>query len=82
MAAFPQRTSQDCYASFPIEVKASCPLGMGAAEGWLAASEGPCSGARVPPTVVEHREGAGEATEADVARNQRFLAARRGVEHL
>jgi hypothetical protein len=78
--SFPQRTTQDCYQAFPIEVKASCPLGTSKSLNFETTSErlaaGPFSGARCRPPPAESKAAERVQREDEMQRNRRLVLAR------
>lgn len=80
VAQFQQRTTAECYSSFPGEVKSSCPMYLAVPvpeEAAAVFAADPTNGSRHRPMPTEGRMG--EETSDDVSdSNLRFLAARRG----
>lgn len=78
---FPQRSIQDCYNAFPGEVKSSCPVIMSLDLPIEELYADPSTGSRHRPDAAEETpaELAAEDSE-EIARNRRWLAARRSVE--
>lgn len=81
IAKFPQRSIQDCYNAFPGEVKSSCPVIMSLDLPVEELYSDPSTGNRHRPDAAEAQsaELADEGSE-EVARNRRWLEARRYVE--
>jgi len=82
VASFPQRTTEDCYRDFPLEVHASCPLDpsfsldVQGTSARLAA--GPIGGTRHRPEPEEERTPEYAQQREELERNRRWLSARRG----
>jgi hypothetical protein len=80
VVSFQQRTTAECYASFPGEVKSSCPMYLAVPVpddvAAIFASD-PTTGNRRMPEPTDGRMG---DDNVDFDENLRFLAARRGLE--
>lgn len=79
VAQFQQRTTAECYSSFPGEVKSSCPMYLAVPvpdEVAAVFAADPTTGNRQRPEATEARMG---DAPADVESNLRMLAARRGL---
>ena len=81
-ASFPQRTTEDCYRDFPLEVHASCPLdpstGLDVQDTSTRLAAGPLGGSRHRPAPEEARQPDVVQHQEQLERNRRWLSARRG----
>eukprot|EP00892_Ulva_mutabilis_P011097 jgi/Ulvmu1/835/UM010_0209.1 len=78
VAKFPQRSIQDCYNSFPGEVKSSCPVIMSLDIPAGDHFSDPSTGSRHRPDAAEaHTSAVADSDSEEVARNRRWLEARR-----
>lgn len=79
VSQFQQRTTAECYSSFPGEIKSSCPMYLAVPvpeEVAAVFAADPTTGNRQRPEPTEDVRMRGES---DIEDNLRWLAARRGL---